>query len=40
VTEGITQYYHCVSNNELMSKRMGANFDVVSDLFEKEFLVP
>ncbi len=37
VTDGITQYYHCVSNNELMNKRMGANFDVVSDLFEKEF---
>jgi hypothetical protein len=25
------------ANNELMSKRMGANFDVVSDLFEKDF---
>lgn len=37
VTESITQYYHSVSSNELMSKRMGVNFDVVSDLFEKEF---
>ncbi len=40
VTEGITQYYHSVSDNELMNKRKEGDFVVVCDLFEKEFLDP